>query len=79
MHPSLPGGRPTTVLAALLVSCLVSSPSGAFPLSEGNGDDDSKSAGDPLRLTDDYLPMQVHDVPARPKPLLELGLSLIHI
>jgi hypothetical protein len=39
----------------------------------GAEDQRSGSGGDPLRLTDEYLPPQIADVPDRPKPLLELG------
>ena len=48
-------------------------PSVAAMLVASGDDGTSKSGGDPLRLTDEYIPLQTADVPGRPKPLLELG------
>ncbi|MGK0481524.1 MAG: hypothetical protein ACJAQ3_001501 [Planctomycetota bacterium] len=46
----------------------------ATPVFLGTDESHSGAGGeDPLRLSDRYLPLQIDDVPDRPKPLLELG------
>ncbi len=73
--------RPATWTAALLMASLTAAPPALAvglndppaPSGGEGGDGQSGSAGDPLRLTDEYLPLQTADVPGRPKPLLELG------